>query len=411
MTHINRARMVRRLSYYTLSDFIRDGNEQCSFAVFNGTANQRDAVIRACIARTRGTRGVVILHDDPIVDQQLGALKAGVPERQNVIAANRPGQYCYDPLYGYGREDVLNMLVPYEAAGAAAPALMQMRSALQDYLTILEFQYHRNRTQFGESPYNLDLLMTLTSWSYDELERRVLNYMRDDSVEMLRTRLSDAGNQQSVWYAVSNYARKMEQHLWKQSRQWVEHTRNSLISAAHNRDIISVRVPASDSELLRLLSVELNAIVRNRIPLLLVVAGLRSERDDPLKMLLTRQRSSEFAVGISSATAGALVQENDREGLAELMSIQDQLIVFPCGNAVEASRFTEIAGTYFRMRELRTYDRRRRFFHVFPDFGIGDRIDEVETASIRPVELMNGNTMIAGRGYTEPMLCGTFRFD
>lgn len=399
MQHINYSRNVRIAHRYSLNDFVRDGDANSTFSVFGGNSAQRSAVICRGIARIAGQRGVAILHDDPELDRMLPELARMVPRAQSVIAANRIGQYSYDPLYRMSRADILDMLIPYDGTSASAAALIQIRSIIQDYLSIMEWMYAQNSAPFGASPYNLDLLVMLTSWPYSELASRALGLMNVPGAENLRARLSAQGSQQIAWQAVINFAQKMEQHLWQPTDSWGGHTRTSLYSAAEARSVISIRVSGSDPELMRLLGVEINAVIRAGIPLTLAVSGLMLGANQGILQILSREPGPNFTSIIASATAEAAAP--DHIGLDTLLARQDQVIVFPVSDINEARHFAELAGGYYR---------RRSFINRGLDFQRDMHYNETETLNIRPEELISGKTLLLGRRYRPPVLCNSFNF-
>ena len=401
--HINYVRRVIRVSRMNLRDFLPPEGWDQSFAVFGGNAEEREIAAIRGIARACGEVGVIVLHNDTRFEDQLGTLQTVRRGQYHVYCANRNGNRAYDPLYGLEENDVLNSIIPFDPSGAAAPNLAMARAGLTDYLRIMQWQHQHQSAGIGDYPYNLDLLLSLVSMSYMQLEARVLNYLPQLMQDELKSRLSGPGLQQSVWNMVQNYAVQMQAYLWQRQNAWQNHSRFSITTAVHNRQIISIRVPNSNPELLHACGIEINSLVRRGIPFMLVCYGLRVS-GEPLLENLFFNTHNNWSTGLISPTLSSAADINR---IGDVLRFHQQVVVFPCSSIEEAGIFSDAMGSYYRLIHPRTHGRNRRAFHLLPELTRQVGYQETEVRNIRPEELMNGSVLLCGEDTEVPVLVRT----
>ena len=406
MAHINYVRRINNKSVFDICDAINSQPPLTSFAAFCGSSRDRENIALAVIAHNFKNCGVLILHDDQAFENRIGEIYDLAQTKTPIFAANRIGCYSYDPLYGLDDNSVLDSIIPYEPGGAAAPTFMQNRSALLDYLKIMQWQYQLDPRLFGDSPYNLDLLFALTQMSFTELNERVLSYMPASIAKPIRGHLSTQGLQQSVCDAVASFAAMMKSMIWKQHIQWSEHTRLSAVTAIRKKETISIRVPGSDPHLLDYLSKEIHALQREKIAFFLVCYNVRISGVRVIENLMSNLHQ-DCSIGVVGQTIQSVVAEDKVRVLIENM---DQMIVFPCRSASEAEVFTSSFGSYYRVIRPYHNQRSRRLFHFIPDISRGVGYQENETRNIRPEELMSGKIFVAERNTSNPILVDQLRY-
>ena len=405
--HINYVRRVDVRRRLNLSTFMRTNDRTGSFAVFGGSPEERQTAALRGIARGCGEMGVVILHNDTGLEERLGELYSYKPSGYTVFSANPNGSRDYDPLYGMQKADVLDSIVPFDAAGAAAPGLAMARSGLSDYLRIMEYFHSTGAEGFGQYPYNLDLLLSLVSMSYMDLESRVISCMPEHDQYELKHRMSAAGVQQAVWNMVENYAIRMEAYLWTRRADWQQHTRCSIASAVMEGNVISVRVPESNPDLLRCCAAEVDSLIRRSVPLLVVCCGLRVAGNPVLENIFFNAHNN-WITGLVAPTLNAAAG-TDR--LGDILRLNQQVVVFPCASTEEAEAFSAALGSYYRLIHPRTRGRNRRFPWILPEFTRQVGYQETEVRNVRPEELMRGYVLLTGEDTEVPILVRHLVFD
>ena len=198
MAHINHIRTLDHISRMNLSDTISYGNN--SFAAFCGSNYQRNQLALNTIAKYCGNIGIVLLHNNPQFELLLGNMYSLAPSLADnrsfqMFLANRVNEYgrldsFYDALYGLSDTEVLDVIAPLPSDNRFVSEVQNLRSILNDYLTIIEIQFNSNRAPFGLFPFNLDLLLDLTKMPYSQLKEQVLNYLPANITSEISSRLS-----------------------------------------------------------------------------------------------------------------------------------------------------------------------------------------------------------------------------
>ncbi len=400
MTHINYVRRVARVSKMNLGQFLQPNDQSSNFAVFGGTSDERHLTTIQGMTRGCGTMGVILLHNDSAIEDRLGLLYTYKPGIYKVHCANRANNFIYDPLYGLEEADVLDAIIPFDASGAAAPSLALARAGLSDYLKIMKWQYQHEMSGFGKYPFNLDLLLSLVSMSCMQLEKRVLAFMPKEIHNELLSRLSATNVQQAVYHMVKNYAVRMEANLWKKQEKWQNHTCLSITSSVINKQVISIRIPESDADLLRCLSIEINSLIRRSVSLLLVCYGLKVTGNTILENILFNTHDN-WSTGLIAPTLHSTAGENR---LSDILRMNQQVVVFPCASKDEAEAFSAALGNYYRVIRPHNRGRSRRIFHILPVFNHYVGYQETEVRNVRPEELMGGSVLLTGEDTDVPIL-------
>ncbi len=395
INYIPRIYHARRMN---LACFLTPDDAYSSFAIFGGTEEERRAAAILGIARGCGTMGVVVLHNDVLLERQLGRLHAIKPGDYHIYCANSDRR-AYDPLYGLEELDVLDSIAPYDVASAAAPTMAKTRSTLSDYLEIMRWNFEQGMDGFGAYPFNLNLLLDLVAKPYVELKQQVLDYLPQSMRERLKNHLSADGVQQLVLDNVINFTVRMEAYLYSRQNEWKNHTRFSIVSVVRGRQVISLRIPNSDRELLRYCAAELNCLNRCGVPFLVVCCNLRVNENPFLERVFLDAKSG-MATGLVAPTVNAAVGD-DR--LDNIMKLNRQMVLFPCSSTDEAEPFSRAVGNYYRVIYPEHRERHRRLFHLIPEVSNGVGYLENEIRSIRPEDLQN-MSLLAGETIDAPML-------
>lgn len=414
-THINHTRRLHQQRIMNITEAIPQDQTDISFGAFAGEEFQRYAVGHHEIARAFGRRGIVLVHNDPNFEASIGNVYtlAVSGNRNQIYLANPNGSYnsCYDPLYGLRAGDVLDAIVPVPANSYVINDIQSLRSALNDYLHIMQWQFEKNSAPFGAYPYNLDLLIQLVSMPFPELERNVLAFLPSSLASMISTRLSAQDIQQRVYNAVHSFAQKLSLSLWKR-RDASSHSRLSIISSVMNRDMISIYVPSSRSEILDYLSVELKALNDQNVPYLLVTSGISIHNSDSFsRLFLDDHLHVNYTTGILAEDLSTVIGDDSPSSkLASVFTQIQEMFVFECASTISASPFSEGIGQYYRRLQETSTSTQHAPFHFFASHGYATNQHEVQQAVINPEELINlgAGCLLYGKNYSVPVLVSYF---
>ncbi len=412
MAHINHIRNVSRAHRMSLGSTV-SGGAAVSFGAFCGTAEQRAAVGLHEIGRCCGRKGVVLVHNDPAFEAQLGRIYQMFPDVRRahpsfqMYLANRRGELYYDPLYGLPERAVLDAIVPPAGDSGFFSESQSLRSALSDYLEILRALFEQESGPFGRWPFNLSFLLTLTRMPYSEMYNSVLAPLPQQVRDELAGRLSADGVQQRAFAAVRAFSQRLSGVLWRQDNA-ADHTGLSIVEAVRTGNLISVCVPGSRREVLDYLAVELDALNDAGAPYLLVTSGINLNNSPAFKRIfLDVHTELPYTTGIlaedTSSVAGA---ESREEDLTALFTQTQELFVFACSSTLAAEPFSSGVGRYYRQVSEQHVNRQRQPFHIFSAHGTGQSQREVQQLLIDPEELtgLRNGCLLYGANYPIPVL-------
>ncbi|MBQ5868994.1 MAG: hypothetical protein IIW68_06695 [Lachnospiraceae bacterium] len=407
MAHIEHTRQIELCRELAVKDLFPHNLATGNFAVFSGDINRRLLIANHAIRPYVGKMGVVFLHGDPFTPNRLGDLVRGNPD-VNLFFANRnlENARIYDPLYGLGENAILDIIFPDRSKETE-------RARLGDYLSIMEYQFEKNPSVFGNYPYNLDLLLELTRMPADKLKKTVLDYLPKDKGDSLNSRLSEEKIQQTIYDAVDNFCKLVKETLWTPTDA-ARHSRVSIVAAAKNKDIISVYVPNSDPSLFDYLFHELDALIKSGTPFLLVESGLNLKEKSKLSELFFKEHSHlGYRTGILSQTIASVLNVDNNDELIKLASEYHEIVVMNCSSVTEAEPFSQLAGIYFRQSVSSTKQRFRNLLSLIPSLGSSTQTTDIQERNIRPEEIrdLNNGIMLYGRNHRYPILVRSFYLD
>lgn len=417
MAHINHTRTLRQARRMSVQDVFHGQNTNASFGAFCGAKAQRDAIGLSAMEPCCGQKGIVFIHNDPLLEGQLGRiydrnpLLRRLPAQFQMYLSHHNGAFYYDPLYGLSASATLDAICPLVSEDGFRSETHALRSALSDYLEIMAFHFQKNSAPFGAYPYNLDLLLELTQMPYSDLERTVLRYLPTPLRTQLTGCLSQSGQQQLVFHAVRAFAQTMEACLWTR-RGFAHHSRLSLTQAVRERSFISIYVPGSRGEILEYLAVELQGLNNQNIPYLLVTSGIHLPNSPRFQALFLQEHSDlAYSTGILAEDLSTVVRTDGTDGtLAALFGQLQELLVFSCSSTLAAAPFSTGIGQYYRQVTEWHTDTRREPFQFFASHGYGNAQREVQQAIIDPEELTRLSTgcLLYGKHHPTPVLVHHF---
>lgn len=423
MAHINHYRQVNNIQRLSIHEAISPRSSNDSFGAFGGYKNQRDLIGLYEISRNIGSKGIVLIHNDPNFESRLSELYTINPSiRQRRVApqmylANSNGSQnsFYDPLYGLSSSDVLDVIAPIPPDSHTLSEVQSVRSALADYLEIISYQFKKNNNTFGKYPYNLDLLYEITSMSFTELNRNILAYLPAQQFDNLTRRLSAPEAQQRAFNAVRSFSLALEKCLWKY-KGFSKHSKLSIIDTVLSRNLISIYVPGSRKETLDYLAAEFKALNDRNISYLLITSNIAiSESPEFQKLFLNEHSALPYSTGILSEDISSIINSGsttNNTALSSFFSQTQDIFVFSCSSTLAAAPFSDGIGNYYRQVSEQHNETHREPFHIFSSHGHGSAQREIQQAIINPEELtsLGDGCLIYGSNHEIPILAKHFIF-
>ena len=423
MAHINHYRQVNNIQRLSIHEAISPRSSNDSFGAFGGYKNQRDLIGLYEISRNIGSKGIVLIHNDPNFESRLSELYTINPSiRQRRVApqmylANSNGSQnsFYDPLYGLSSSDVLDVIAPIPPDSRTLSEVHSVRSSLADYLEIINYQFKKNNNTFGKYPYNLDLLYEITSMSFTELNRNILAYLPAQQFDNLTRRLSAPEAQQRAFNAVRSFSLSLEKCLWKY-KGFSKHSRLSIIDTVLSRNLISIYVPGSRKETLDYLAAEFKALNDRNISYLLITSNIAiSESPEFQKLFLNEHSALPYSTGILSEDISSIISSGsttNNTALSSFFSQTQDIFVFSCSSTLAAAPFSDGIGNYYRQVSEQHNETHREPFHIFSSHGYGSAQREIQQAIINPEELtsLGDGCLIYGSNHEIPILAKHFIF-
>ena len=419
MAHINHIRNIDHLARLSIGDVINNSYPN-SFGAFCGRQSQRNLVGLHKISRVFGRIGIIILHNDPLFESQLNqiyelnpSLRTGISPHMfiaNSVDSTGTITSYYDPLYGLTQSGILDILAP--RTNARSPLENnRLRSIISDYLSIMEYQFRKNPVPFGNYPYTLDLLYDLTSMPYSELQRRVISFLPDTLRLPISGRLSAEGSQQNAYNAVLSFAQSLNEFLWTK-RDFSNHTRLSIVDVGKSRQLISIYIPESRSDVLEYIATELQQLNNLQIPYLIVENGINLNTNQKLKSIFMAEHNAlPYFTGILAENTSTVIDQiNYSNDLASLFSQVQEMFVFSCSSTLAAQPFSDGIGNYYRRVEDQHNDTRREPFHIFSSHAQGSVQREITQRIVDPEELtaLATGCLLYGKNYPIPVLVDNF---
>lgn len=417
MAHINHVRRIDQLSRLSLRDAI-DTSYFKSFATFGGSRMQRNRVCIQELSSFCGQIGIVVLHNDPQLINDLSLLYDYQPEllrspnNFQMLLANQADNYgriasYYDPFYGLEQSAILDALAPIQPGARSTTEIQSIRAILSDYLSIMNYQFSSNKAPFGDYAYNLDLLLELTSMPYPFLKDQVLNYLPNNMRDIISGRLSLENAQQKAYNAVLSFSQTLRSFLWSQSG-FQNHSRLSIISAVRNKNLICIYIPDSRTDLLDYIALELQQLINYQTPFLLLESGISLNNSQKLKSCFFSEHESlpYFTAIVADNTSSVISQESYNSELASLFSQAQEMFIFECSSTLSAQPFSDGIGDYYRRVVEFHQDSHREPFHIFQSHAHGNIQRELVQKTVTPEELTNlgQGCLLYGKNYPIPVL-------
>jgi len=381
-----------------------------NFAAFCGTPEQRRYSGLRAISRFCGRCGVIILHDDPLLERDIAALPqtlATQDQQHPAFPVHTLSSKNYDPLYGLDEDAIVNLFLP-ESGSAPDPATQQIRTGLLAYLTVMQASFRQDPRFHGQHPFNLDLLLQLVQMPYQQLESRVLAHLPQQTAELVRPILNQAGMQKDVYSTVLPYATVMSKYYWT-PRGVQGHSRISIVQAVRDRQVICLRIPNSRQALMNYLCADLQMLADLGLPFLLVSSSLELTNSARLRSwFLDAHDQRNYYTGILAKSMSSVA--DTEEDIGSVFTHYDQILVYRCSNTNQAQPFTRAYGHYNRRQTDRSTQTFFPIPRILPTVGTGKQVRQVSEENIHAEELMDmqNGVFLCGNHYPIPVLIRRF---
>lgn len=174
--------------------------------------------------------------------------------------------------------------------------------------------------------------------------------------------------------------------------------RQKLHQTVEHRGMISIRLPAADQALQRMLASELTGVTYLDCPVLLVLFGIRQTENDPLINIAIGEHSGHMVAAIAGSSASRTVSQSL---MPDMLQSFEEVLFLPTEDMQEAQRIAGSFGTYMRVYEQRTIQ--RQGFWPFRHRNYGISYQQTPTNNVDPIQLRD-HTLICGRTQPEPIL-------
>lgn len=380
-------RNVEKYLSARISSWISDREADESFAVFGGNVQQRNRVTEQGIARCFGRIGVIVIHNNEFLEQDLMHILEIYPELlsgygKTPVCYINQNNLNYMPLLGMEPDRAAEVIYP--ELSRESPMYLQQHlyaDGLKRYLRIL---------QYRDLPLTLGSLLYLCRLDLEALETRELSQIPEAYASEILSGLMQDNVTRQIRADVESFAGQLYGRIWGGQGGGGA----SILTAARNRALISIRVPSHNASVLNYLSAELSQVLELGIPCLLVIDSVQLG-NSLLRGIITAPGGSVPKI-LSGSSVQELCGETPNSGSALLYQF-GKIILFQCANAAVAAQYSDMIGNYLRRFMTMTENKSRGAFDLFSGHGRGESFSMQEYARIKPEELMrlgNGAVLI-----------------
>ncbi len=370
---------INRYQSASVRDWLPDYEAGTNVAVFGGNGMQRKLVVEQGIVRCLGRIGIVVIHNNLLLENDLSNFRNCFPE-VGAAYANTPicivnnHNLCYEPLYGMTYNRAIETIYPEVSKDSSMYMQQHLCSAaLKAYTSIL---------QYKNIPIDLDNLLYLCNLDLNELEQKELADLPSEQAGDVLAVLMQENIVRQVKADVNYFAAQLDERIWDKSR---EPSNVSIMEAVRNKALISVKASSNNMAVLDYLAAELSCLLECNAPCLLVVDSVLL-RHSRLKDILMNPSVSLLTI-IAGNSIQELFDEAQEEGTSAVHKA-DKIILFQCANVTVAKQYSGMIGEYMRQFVSISDNRHRGAFDFFASHGQGKSVSEQLYARLTPEELV-----------------------
>ena len=359
-----------------IEQWLPDQNYEESYGVFGGNEDQRNLIVEQGIARAFGKMGIIVLHNNDSLENDLKHILNCYPDLERYYA-NTPMAFVnyehrdYMPLLGMDENRAAEVIYPQGTS--QSPMYLQQHiyaSALRSYLKLLRYckvpitisnlqkicRIDLNNFQMPDGIPEVEAKEILANLSQDQ----VMNQVRAD---------------------VDGFASQLRSRIWGGQ----ENTGVSILTAIQNKALLSIQLPTFNETVMNYLAAELNQVLESGMPCLLVIDSVNVENSEMRRLMVNP--GGRLSMILSGNTVQELCSVTN---LGNELSVRfRKLILLQCANAGVAMQYSELIGNYMKKVITQTENTNKGVFELFGSRGRGTAITEQQYARIRPEELTN----------------------
>lgn len=367
---------IRERWSVNITDWLPDEESFMSFSTFGGTSEQRGAVVCHAIARCFGKTGIIVLHNNDILENKLKHFPQLYP---TVIEQNSETKACfiggrellYDPFSSMPIARVVETIYPDAYTDSHKTLCAE---AFRRYLEILQ------RRKIHICMANIKRICNM---SLDELECENMQGFTPSEIGSLIAVLSQNNVHLQIKADINNFAGQMEDRLWNSDGG---STGINIISAVYNKALLAIKIPSNSKTVMDYLASELNYLIDKGEEFVLVLDSLVIG-PTKLRDLLAGNDSNNTYV-LSGPSHMDMLSGLSGGGVDLPASVSKKIILFACQNANVARFYSDMVGNYQKIVEsVSMGSRERESFSFHKEYQ--SSTSEVDYARIRPEELVN----------------------
>ena len=379
-----------------IGDWLADFSKRENMAIYGGSLSKRNRIVLEAIARCYGNIGVIIIHNNPGLINDISRIIKLFPGLYQRLAkqGGRVSQchisgdnMLYEPLYGMNRERIVETIYPQLSMDN--PSYMQQHKcsdALNCYIDILE----------GKNEIiDLDAILSIVNMDVETIEKECFSassgrlgassYEQNDVSVYDRERIFSLLKQDNISFQVradvNAFASHLDGRIWQKRHE--EATNVSIISAVEMKNILSIYTP-SNTYVLDYLASEINSLMDKGKHFMLVLDSINVS-NTVLNTQILKAPTLPFSVVLSADSIQSVFGDSENDAQYSLHKM-NTAVIMNCPNAKTAEVYSGSIGQYLRQFESVNNGTSQGAFSPFAGMNKGTGIHEQLFDRIRPEE-------------------------
>lgn len=349
--------------------------------VLEGNSKQRNAVALRGIDCCLGKVGVIVIHNNDSLEEELNL----TPQRNPQLINNCPGlkvsfvnndNMGYEPLYEMSVERALDVFYPDDGTnGITGEQRSVRREVLEKYLHIVKME---------TGNLSLNYLKTLCDLSPEEFRYHHLGgFSEKEAEDIYRTLITDS-KYRDVRADINAFATTCSDRIWhKQAGD--EFNTVSLVSAVRAVGLISVKLSSNNNTILNYLADEINYLIDMGESFLLVVDNLSINKTRLQEVL--KNPYLKMATIVSEESGGDLADGENGSTEYAIINKATKVIVFKCANVEVAKKYSAMVGQYLEVIVGEQKGKHRGAFDFFSGHDKGIHLAKELADRVKPTKL------------------------
>lgn len=370
-----------------LCDWLPDNEAKMSMSVLGGSDKQRSAVLNHAIARLYGLCGIIVIHNDSMLEQRIKNFRNYYPDlyqnRRKINIGFVSGTNCiYDPFYGMDESSIVKCIYTMESNDCALRA-----EGLRQYINILKYNHF---------PITLQNLCRLCSMNLDRISSEMMSSIPQNIADDIMSILMQNNLHLQVKSDVKMFATHLEGKIWDGE---TKRTEISIVSAVEQNALLSIKLSSNDKNVLNYLAKECKYLIEKNKHFLLIVDSIILQ--DTEMQEVVRNTSKQFAIILAGPNHIDMLKGN-LDGKTELPdSLAQKIILFSMNSSAIAGYYSEMIGKYEKIEESFS-EKEENKNKLFGKYERNISTRKTQDYKFTPEELVrlgNGALMLRSFGY------------